>query len=148
MEGCWIRSTKPLSKHYDGCYSLVAQSRFFVDRAIDKLCKAFSVDKRRSYGVKSGGEVVLTIYWTPLTIADRDSINQTLLALKLGEAEGNLDFAIQMLIEKAQDEAGKRLFSDGDRPKIRRQLPMNVVLDIMSKMQELDEVEEPEEVKS
>ena len=119
-----------------------------MDRAIDKLCKAFSVDKRRSYAVKSGGEVVLTIYWTPLTIAERDSINQTLLALKLGEAEGNLDFAIQMLIEKAQDEAGKKLFSDGDRPKIRRQLPMNVVLDIMSKMQELDEVEEPEEVKS
>ena len=119
-----------------------------MDRAIDKLCKAFSVEKRSSYTIKNGNEVILKLYWTPLTIADRDQINQTLQALNLGNADGNLDFAIQMMIEKAQDESGKKLFSDGDRAKIRRQLPMTIVLDIMAKMQNMDEVEEPDAIKS
>ena len=119
-----------------------------MDRAIDKLCKAFSVEKRSSYTIKDGNEVILKLYWTPLTIADRDQINQTLQALNLGNADGNLDFAIQMMIEKAQDESGKKLFSDGDRAKIRRQLPLTIVLDIMSKMQSMDEVEEPDAIKS
>lgn len=119
-----------------------------MDRAIDKLCKAFSVEKRSSYTIKNGNEVILKLYWTPLTIADRDQINQTLQALNLGNADGNLDFAIQMMIEKAQDESGKKLFSDGDRAKIRRQLPLTIVLDIMSKMQSMDEVEEPGAIKS
>ena len=83
-----------------------------------------------------------------MTIADRDSINKTMKALNLGRSEDNLDFAIQMLIRKAEDEAGNRVFSDGDRAKIQNRLPLNVVLDIMSKMQGTEEVEEPEELKS
>lgn len=117
-------------------------------RAIDKLCKAFSVEERNSYTLKKGGEVILKLYWKPLTIADRDSINKTMKALNLGRSEDNLDFAIQMLIRKAEDEAGNRVFSDGDRAKIQNRLPLNVVLDIMSKMQGTEEVEEPEELKS
>ena len=119
-----------------------------MERAIDKLCKAFSVEQRSSYAIKSGDEVVLKLFWTPLTIADRDRINDTLQALNLGKSDNNLDFALQMVIEKAEDEAGKRLFSDGDRPRLIRKLPMNIVLDIMAKMQDLGEVEEPEAVKS
>jgi len=68
--------------------------------------------------------------------------------LNLGRTEDNLDFAIQMLIRKAEDEAGNRVFSDGDRAKIQNRLPMSIVLDIMSKMQGLDEVEEADELKS
>ena len=117
-------------------------------RAIDKLCKAFSVEARNRYTLKKGGEVILKLYWKPLTIADRDSINKTMKALNLGRSEDNLDFAIQMLIRKAEDEAGNRVFSDGDRAKIQNRLPLNVVLDIMSKMQGTEEVEEPEELKS
>lgn len=117
-------------------------------RAIDKLCKAFNVEERSSYAIKSGKEVVLKLYWTPLTIADRDKINDTLQALKAGDKDGGMDFAIQMLIQKAEDEAGNKLFQSGDRAKIKNRLPMNVVVDIMAKMQGLEEVEEPEEVKS
>lgn len=117
-------------------------------RAIDMLCKAFSVEERSSYTIKKGGEVVIKLYWKPLTIADRDSINKTMRALNLGRSEDNLDFAIQMLIRKAEDEAGNRVFSDGDRAKIQNRLPMSIVLDIMSKMQGLDEVEEADELKS
>tara|TARA_R100000734_G_C3299577_1_gene90360 strand:+ start:194 stop:565 length:372 start_codon:yes stop_codon:yes gene_type:complete len=117
-------------------------------RAIDMLCKAFSVEERSSYTIKKGGEVVIKLYWKPLTIADRDSINKTMKALNLGRTEDNLDFAIQMLIRKAEDEAGNRIFSDGDRAKIQNRLPMSIVLDVMSKMQGLDEVEEADELKS
>lgn len=119
-----------------------------MERAIDRLCKAFSVDTRSSYTIKSGSEVILKLYWTPLTIADRDKINNTLEALNLGKSDSNLDFAVQMMIEKAQDEAGKRIFSDGDRPKILRRLPLSLVLDIMGKMQNLEELEDPEAIKS
>ena len=117
-------------------------------RAIDKLCQAFSVEERSSYTIKKGGEVVIKLYWKPLTIADRDSINKTMKALNLGRTEDNLDFAIQMLIRKAEDEAGNRVFSDGDRAKIQNRLPMSIVLDIMSKMQGMDEVEEADDLKS
>jgi len=117
-------------------------------RAIDKLCKAFSVEQRSSYTIKSGEEVVLKLYWKPLTIADRDSINNSLKALNVSGSEDNLDFAIQMVIRKAEDEVGNRIFSDGDRAKICNRLPLNIVLDIMSKMQGMDEVEDPEAIKS
>ena len=117
-------------------------------RAIDKLCKAFSVEQRSSYTIKNGEEVVLKLYWKPLTIADRDSINNSLKALNVSGAEDNLDFAIQMVIRKAEDEAGNRIFSDGDRAKICNRLPLSIVLDIMSKMQSMDEVEDPDAIKS
>ena len=117
-------------------------------RAIDKLCQKFSVEQRSSYTIKSGEEVVLKLYWKPLTIADRDAINNSLKALNIGASEDNLDFAIQMVIRKAEDEAGNRIFSDGDRAKIRNRLPLNIVLDIMSKMQSMDEVEEADDLKS
>lgn len=117
-------------------------------RAIDKLCKAFSVEERSSYTIKSGEEVILKLYWKPLTIADRDAINNSLKALNVDTAEDNLDFAIQMVIRKAEDEAGSRLFSDGDRAKIKNRLPLSIVVDIMSKMQGLEEVEESDALKS
>ena len=117
-------------------------------RAIDKLCKAFSVEERSSYTIKKGDEVIIKLYWKPLTIADRDSINKTMKALNLGRTEDNLDFAIQMLIRKAEDEVGNRVFLDGDRAKIQNRLPMSIVLDIMSKMQGMEEVEEADDLKS
>ncbi len=79
-----------------------------VERAIDKLRKAFNVDARSSYAIKKGDELVLKLYWTPLTIADRDRINNVVEAMKLGNSESSLDFAVQMVIEKAEDEDGKK----------------------------------------
>ena len=117
-------------------------------RAIDKLCQAFSVEERSSYTIKKGDEIIIKLYWKPLTIADRDSINKTMKALNLGRTEDNLDFAIQMVIRKAEDEVGNRVFSDADRAKIQNRLPMSIVLDIMSKMQGVEEVEEPDALKS
>ena len=117
-------------------------------RAIEKLRKAFSVETRSSYSIFKGEELILKIFWTTLTIADRDQINNTLKALNKGDEEGSLDFALQVILTKAQDEEGKKLFSEADRPVLRREIPMSVVLDIMTKMQELGEEETPDAVKS
>ena len=117
-------------------------------RAIDKLKKAFSVEELSDYSIYSGDELVLKIYWKPLTIADRDTINSTLKAMNKGDEEGSLDFALQVIITKAQDEKGKRLFSDADRVTLRREVPMGVLLDIMTKMQQLGAEANPDAVKS
>jgi hypothetical protein len=56
-------------------------------RAIDKLKKAFSTEERSSYSIFKGSDLVLKIYWTPITIADRDAINNTLKAMNKGQEE-------------------------------------------------------------
>ena len=117
-------------------------------RAIDKLTKAFSVEELSDYSIYSGDELVLKIYRKPLTIADSDTIYSTLKAMNKGDEEGSLDFALQVIITKAQDEKGKRLFSDADRVTLRREVPMGVLLDIMTKMQELGSEANPDAVKS
>ena len=118
------------------------------DRAIDKLKKAFSIGKRSSYPIYKDGEVILTVYWTPLTIADRDAINDTLIASNRVQTENSLDFALQVIINKAEDENGQRLFTEGDKASLRREIPLGVILELMTKMQELGEEATPDAVKS
>ena len=119
-----------------------------TERAIDKLKKAFSVEERSSYSVFKGDDLILEIYWTPITIADRDAINNVLKAMNKGNDEGSLDFALQVIITKSQDKEGKRLFSEGDRAALKREIPLAVLLDVMAKMQSLGEEADPDAVKS
>ena len=119
-----------------------------TERAIDKLKQAFSLNTKSSYSIYKNGEVVLTVYWTPLTIADRDTINATLIATNKGQEEGSLDFALQVIINKAEDESGQKLFAEGDKPSLRREIPLAVLLELMTKMQELGEEATPDAVKS
>ena len=118
------------------------------ERAIDKLKQAFSIGKRSSYPIYKDGELVLTVYWTPLTIADRDVINDILMASNRVQNEGSLDFALQVIINKAEDENGQKLFSEGDKVTLRREIPLGVLLELMTKMQELGEEATPDAVKS
>tara|TARA_A100001515_G_scaffold144912_1_gene150708 strand:+ start:64 stop:429 length:366 start_codon:yes stop_codon:yes gene_type:complete len=117
-------------------------------RAIDKLKQAFSVEERSSYSIFKGKELILKIFWSPLTIADRDTINSTLIAMNKGKEEGNLDFALQVIVTKAEDESGAKMFSTADLPALRREIPLSVLLDIMGKMQSMGEEESPDAVKS
>ncbi len=117
-------------------------------RAIDKLKQAFSVEERSSYSIFKGEQLVLKIFWSPLTIADRDTINSTLIAMNKGQEEGSLDFALQVIVTKAEDESGAKLFSAADLPSLRREIPLAVLLDIMGKMQSLGEEASPDAVKS
>ena len=119
-----------------------------TERAIDKLKRAFSIDSKRSYPIYRNGELILNVYWRPFTIADRDGINATLVAANRGQEEGSVDFALQVLINKAEDEAGYKLFSEGDRASLRREIPLSVLLELMTKMQELGEEVSPDAVKS
>ena len=109
------------------------------ERAIDKLKQAFSIGKRSSYPIYKDGELILQVYWTPLTIADRDAINDTLIASNKVQNENSLDFALQVIINKAEDENGQRLFTEGDKASLRREIPLGVILELMTKMQELGE---------
>ena len=119
-----------------------------AERAIDKLKKAYNVENRSSYAIYNGDDLVLKIYWTPITIADRDAINNTLKAMNKADDETSLDFALQVIINKAEDKIGKRLFSEADRPALRRELPLSLLLDIMGKMQSMEEEATPDAVKS
>ena len=118
------------------------------ERAIAKLKKAFSIGKRSSYPIYKDGELILQVYWTPLTIADRDAINDTLIASNRAQNESSLDFALQVIINKAEDENGQKLFIDADRASLRREIPLGVLLALMTKMQELGEEATPDAVKS
>tara|TARA_B100002019_G_C20982209_1_gene456393 strand:- start:208 stop:579 length:372 start_codon:yes stop_codon:yes gene_type:complete len=119
-----------------------------TDRAIDKLRKAFSINEKSSYPIYKNGELILKVYWTPLTIADRDSINATLMRANKGQEEGNLDFALQVIINKAEDQDGKKLFVEADTASLRREIPLAVLLELMTKMQEVGEEATPDAVKS
>ena len=118
------------------------------ERAIDKLKQAFSIGKRSSYPINKHRELILQVYWTPLTIADRDAINDTLIASNRVQTENSLDFALQVIINKAEDESGQRLFTEGDKASLRREIPLGVILELMTKMQELGEEATPDAVKS
>ncbi len=117
-------------------------------RAIDKLKEAFSVQERSSYSIFKGKELILKIFWSPLTIADRDMINSTLIAMNKGQEEGNLDFALQVIVTKAEDESGAKMFTPADLPTLRREIPMAVLIDLMTRMQSMGEEESPDAVKS
>ena len=117
-------------------------------RAIDKLKAAFSVEERSSYSIFKGEKLILKIFWSPLTIADRDTINSTLIAMNKGQQEGSLDFALQVIVTKAEDESGAKMFTSGDLPALRREIPLSVLLDIMTKMQSMGEEVSPDAVKS
>ena len=119
-----------------------------TDRAIDKLKKAFSINEKSSYPIYKNGELILNVYWTPLTIADRDSINATLMRANKGQEEGNLDFALQVIINKAEHQDGKKLFAEADKASLRREIPLAVLLELMTKMQEVGEEATPDAVKS
>ena len=92
--------------------------------------------------------MILKVFWSPLTIADRDTINSTLVAMNKGQEEGNLDFALQVIVTKAEDESGTKLFTQADLPVLRREIPLGVLLDIMQKMQSMGEEGSPDAVKS
>ena len=82
-------------------------------RATELLRNKFGVSQLYKHEVKDGDDVVLEVYWHPLTIAERESIQK-----KSGSDDAN-DFALGMMIEKALDVDGKRLFQDGEKAQLK-----------------------------
>tara|TARA_Y100000015_G_scaffold4916_1_gene4422 strand:+ start:398 stop:751 length:354 start_codon:yes stop_codon:yes gene_type:complete len=97
-------------------------------RATELLRNKFGVSQLYKHEVKSGDEVVLEIFWHPLTIAERESIQK-----KTGTDDAN-DFALGMMIEKALDADGKRLFQDGEKAQLKNAVDATVLQEIQLAM--------------
>ena len=111
-------------------------------RAIDVLKSNFGVSQLYKYKVMMGEEVLMTIYWQPLTIAERESIQK-----KAGTSDAN-DFALALMIQKALDKDSKRLFQDGDKAALRREIEAAVLQEIQLAMLESGTDKEVEEAQA
>ena len=99
-----------------------------MTRAVDLLKNKFGVSQLYKHDVIKDDEVILSVYWHPLTIAERESIQK-----KTNSDDAN-DFALQLMIEKAKDENGTKLFQDGDRASLRREVEASVLQEIQLAM--------------
>ena len=99
-----------------------------MTRAVDLLRNKFGVSQLYKHDVKKDDEIILTIYWHPLTIAERESIQK-----KTGSDDAN-NYALQLMIEKALDKDGNRIFQDGDKASLRREIEANILQEIQLAM--------------
>ena len=99
-----------------------------MTRAVDLLKNRFGISQLYKHDVIKNDEVIFSVYWHPLTIAERESI------IKKSGTEDNNDYALQMMIEKALDEDGKRLFQDGDKASLRREVEASILEEIQLAM--------------
>jgi len=84
-------------------------------RAIDRLRKAANFEPiRQVVELVDGSEFVF--YATPLTAAEREK------AQKDAKSDSANDFAMQLLVRKAIDENGERLFRPGDIPLLKNDI--------------------------
>lgn len=84
-------------------------------RAIDRLRKAANFEPiRQVVELVDGSEFVF--YATPLTAAEREK------AQKDAKSDSANDFAMQLLVRKAIDENGERLFKPGDIPLLKNDI--------------------------
>ena len=99
-----------------------------MTRAVDLLKNKFGVSQLYKHDVIKNDEVILTVYWHPLTIAEREAIQ------KKSNSDDVNDYALQMMIEKALDEDGKRIFQDGDKASLRREVEVTILEEIQLAM--------------
>ena len=97
--------------------------------AIELLKNKFGVSQRYMFELKDGEETILEIYWNPLTIAERESI-----IAKSGDTASGDEFALNTMITKALDKDGKRLFQDGHKASLRREVNAGALQDIQLAM--------------
>ena len=113
-----------------------------MTRAVDLLKNKFGVSQLYKHDVKQNNEIILTVYWHPLTIAEREAIQK-----KTNSDDAN-DFALQMMIEKALDKDGARLFQDGDKASLRREVEASILQEIELAMINAGADKEVEEAKA
>ena len=98
-----------------------------MTRAVDLLRNKFGVSQLYKHDVKQDKEIILTVYWHPLTIAEREAIQKK-------SSDDVNDYALQMMIEKALDVDGKRIFQDGDKASLRREIEVTILEEIQLAM--------------
>ncbi len=97
-------------------------------RAVELLRNRFGVSQLYSYDVKADDETIFTIFWHPLTIAERESIQ------KKGGSDDAGDFALSLMVEKALDADGKRLFQDGEKAVLKNAVDASILQEIQLAM--------------
>ena len=113
-----------------------------MTRTIALLKNKFGVSQLYKHDVIKDDELIFTVYWHPLTIAERESIQK-----KTGIEDTN-DYALQLMIEKALDKDGARLFQAGDRASLRREVEANVLQEIQLAMIEAGQTRGVKEAKA
>ena len=98
-----------------------------MTRAVDLLKNKFGVSQLYKHDVKQDDEIILSVYWHPLTIAEREAIQKK-------SSDDVNDYALQMMIEKALDVDGKKIFQDGDKASLRREVEVSVLEEIQIAM--------------
>ena len=113
-------------------------------RALDRLKKAVSMSaSRRAVELPDGTEFE---YWsTPVTLAERTKAQKM-----SGGGDDAVAFALQLLVAKALDENGQKMFSPGEVAELRNELPAAVVESLMLQLLQEPESddEEPTDMKS
>ena len=110
-------------------------------RAIDKLVKSANLQPiRHSVMLPDGEEFVF--YSTPMTASERER------ARKDARSDDATAFALQLLVRKATDENGARLFNPGDIMDLKNKIRDSVLQDMMLKVIGDDKEEEPLDMKS
>ena len=96
-------------------------------RTADVLLEAFQdeMTERRKFDVKnSKNEVIMTLYFKPITRFDR------VRAQQLAGSEEALNVSTQLLCQMAEKEDGSLAFDMSDAPILQRQLPEKVLNDL------------------
>ena len=113
-----------------------------MTRAVDLLKNKFGVSQLYKHDVIKDDEIIFSVYWNPLTIAEREAIQ------KKSSSEDMNDYALQMMIEKAKDKDGARLFQDGDKASLRREIEASILEEIQLAMINAGADKEVEEAKA
>ena len=99
-----------------------------MTRAIELLKNSFGVSQLYRHDVIKDDKIIFCVYWHPLTIAEREAIQ------KKSINDDNNDFALMLMIEKSLDKDGARIFQDGDKASLRREVEANVLQEIQLAM--------------
>ena len=113
-----------------------------MTRAIELLKNSFGVSQLYQHAVIRDGKIIFSVYWHPLTIAEREAIQ------KKSINDDNNDFALMLMIEKALDKDGNKLFQDGDKASLRREVEAVILQEIQLAMIEAGQTKEVSEAKA
>ena len=113
-----------------------------MTRAIELLKNSFGVSQLYQHDVVKDGTIIFSVFWHPLTFAERESIT------KKSDANDPNDFALALMITKALDKNGDRLFQDGDKASLRREVEANILQEIQLAMIEAGQNREVSKAKA
>ena len=113
-----------------------------MTRAIELLKNSFGVSQLYQHDVKKRDKIIFSVYWHPLTIAEREAIQ------KKSNSDDNNDFALMLMIEKALDKDGNRIFQDGEKAILRREVEANILQEIQLAMIEAGQTKGVSEAKA